>query len=428
MKLKLIAPAWRESRTGKIKRFSFFPPLSLGILASLTPDDMEVSLIDENLQKIDFQEKVDLVAITTMTAAAPRAYEIAEKFRANGAKVVLGGIHPSAVPQEAANYADAVCIGEAEDYWPELIEDFKRGQLKKFYRAGERKKFLTIPRPKRSLFPTRGYLTHITMQTTRGCPFACDFCSVTNFFGRTYRFCPIPDIISELRDLKAKLVAFVDDNIVGNFKRAKEFFSELIPLKLKWYSQASINISRDDELLELARKSGCIGLFIGLESLSSENLEAVGKKVNVVEKFEQAIEKIHYYGLAIQGAFIFGLDGDDKSVFKQTVEFAKKMKLEAVQFGILTPFPGTPLYDQMEKEGRIFDRNWAHYDIGHAVFEPRHMSPATLRQGFEWAWKEFYSTRSILQRLGLLRKNLEFLLALNFAYHRGVRHFSHVPV
>lgn len=423
IKLLLIHPALGEvdSKVTR-KRKAIFPPLSLGVLAGMTPGDFEVTLIDENIEEVDFQTPADLVAITVMTAAAPRAYQIADKFRSQGAMVILGGIHPSALPDEAAEHADAVGVGEAESYWPQLIEDFKKGMLKACYGPGERLNPFWTPEARTDLFERSRYLLTNNLQTTRGCPFACNFCSVSHFFGRTYRFRPIDDILREVSRYKGKLVGFVDDNIIGNVKRAKELFRALLPYNIRWISQASINLGSDDELLALAAASGCTGVFIGLESLEEANIKAMNKRVNRIEGFERAIKKIQSYGIAIEGAFIFGLDEDDESIFERTVKFAKRMKLAAAQFGVLTPYPGTKLYQKLSEEGRIFDFNWAHYDISRVVYWPKKMSPQVLQEGFNWAWRQFYTYPSILKRLSFLKKQRAFTWALNFAFRSSVKH------
>ncbi len=417
MKIEIISPRWREYA---ISNFSIFPPLSLPLLAALTPPDVEVSLTDEMVSKVDFDKDVDLVGITVMTPAAPKAYEMSKEFRKRGVKVVLGGIHPSLMPEEAAQHADAVVIGEAEDVWKDVIEDAKKGKLKKFYHCSERPKLDKLPIPRRDLLKKRRYLTTNVVQTTRGCPFDCDFCAVTKFFGRTFRYRPVDDVIKELETIKGNRVLFVDDNITGNPRYAKELFERLIPLKIKWISQSSITIAKDEKLLSLASKSGCMGLFIGLESLSPENLEEMRKsKVNKVEEFETSIKKIQDHGLGIEGAFIFGFDGDDVSVFERTVEFAKKMKLAAAQFGILTPFPGTDLFDKLEKENRIIDRDWSKYTISNVVFLPKKMSVEALQNGSNWAWHEFYSYKSIFSRiLTDFKKRWAFFIPINFSFRR----------
>jgi len=423
MKLLLIHPILGEMpKEQKKKRRAIFPPLNLAILAGLTPQDVEVELIDENLEDINYNTDAELIGITVMTAAADRAYAIADKFRALGKKVVLGGMHVTALPDEAQKHADVVCVGEAENYWPELIEDFKNKQLKPRYGPGVRQPTFWTPMARRDLFKSDRYIIKNTLQTTRGCPFVCNFCTVSQFFGRTYRFRPIADIVKEVEQFSHQLVAFVDDNIVGHFKRAKELFKALIPLNIKWVSQASINIAKDEELLELAAASGCIGLFIGFESLVDENLQAMRKNVNKISFFEKAIKKIHSYGIAIEGAFIFGLDEDTNSVFKRTVNFAKRMRLEAAQFGILTPFPGTGLYKQLSEQKRIFDFKWSHYDIARVVFKPKKMTPQELQDGFNWAWKDFYSLPSIIRRLSFNKIKGNFPWVLNLAFRRSVKH------
>ncbi|MGB9859520.1 MAG: B12-binding domain-containing radical SAM protein, partial [Moorellaceae bacterium] len=267
------------------------------------------------------------------------------------------------------------------------------------------------------------YLVPDTVQTTRGCPFSCSFCTVSRFFGHQFRFRPVEEVVREVQALEGEVIAFVDDNIVGHPGYAKRLFKALAPLKIKWFSQGSLNIARDEELLRLAAESGCIGLFIGFESLSPANLQAIGKAVNRVEEYSAAIKKIHEHGIAIEGAFIFGFDEDDESIFERTVKFAQDNRLEAAQFGILTPFPGTPLREQLEREGRIINNDWAEYTISKVVFQPKRMSPETLQKGFNWAWQEFYSLSSISRRLGLVKKHAPILWALNLNIRKRFNHF-----
>ena len=255
VKLELIVPATQENI--RKRRKTIIPPLGLAMVAALTPPEVEVSLTDENVTVIDFQKETDLVGITALTVTALRAYEIADKFRAKGAKVVLGGIHPSALPEEASQHADAVVIGEAEGIWPNLIEDFKANKLQRVYKQVKRPSLLNLPIPRRDLFAEGAYYITNTLSTTRGCPYACSFCSVTSFFGHTYRCRPVEEVLKEIETLnQRKLIGFVDDNVVGNPKFAKELFRALIPYKVKWGAQASVTIARDDELLKLAAASG----------------------------------------------------------------------------------------------------------------------------------------------------------------------------
>ena len=430
MKLELIVPATQENRRKRKKVLC--PPLGLAIVAALTPPEVEVSLTDENVTVIDFQKKLDLVGITALTITAQRAYDIADTFRARGVKVILGGSHPSALPEEASQHADAVVIGEAEGIWPNVIEDFKANKLQRIYSQRERPSLVNLPIPRRDLFAKGAYYIRNTVSTTRGCPYACSFCSVTSFFGYTYRCRPVEEILKEIGTLNRgkligfvdgnivgrKLIGFVDDNIVGNPKFAKELFRALVPYKIKWVSQASATVARDDELLKLAAESGCIALLIGFETLSPANIAAVGKKVNVVDEYETVIRKIHSHGIAIHGFFILGLDEDDEDVFERTIRFAQKVRLESAQFAWPVPYPGTALCESLDKAGRIITKDWSQYE-SNPVFEPKLMSWEMLQNGRDWIRGEFYRLPSILRRVGVARRNLVALWATNL-YYRGL--------
>ena len=418
MKIDLILPRWDKTGLADVKKHLRVPPLSLATIAALTPSDVEVRIVDENVERVGFAGNADLIAISAMTPLAPRAYEIAAEFRAKGVPVVLGGMHPSLLPAEAINHADSVMIGEAEGSWQKLIEDLKNGTLQKFYRQQERPSLENLPIPRRYLYKKGAYAPIDTVQISRGCPYGCEFCSVTRFFGKSFRFKPIENIIKEMETLKRRMTFFVDDNIIGNPRYAKKLFEALIPLNIKWFSQSSVNIAHDDELLKVAAESGCICLFVGFESLSQANLKEIGKSPNEVGFYREAIKKLHDYGISVEGAFIFGFDHDKPTVFRETVDFAKDTDLDMAQFGILTPFPGTALYDRLESSGRITNRDWANYDVAHVVSQPKLMTPKELWDGFYDAWQEFYSVGSIVKRLIGVRKNLRFTLPLNLGFRR----------
>lgn len=375
-------------------------PLNLAMLASLTPPDIEVSIVDEGVEKINFDEQVDLVGISCTTTVVPRAYEIAAEYRKRGTKVILGGTHPTLIPQEAIKHCDSVCIGEAEGSWGEIIADFKKDKLKEFYRNDGYCSLKSLLTPRRDLFDTTRYLPIDGVQTSRGCPFACDFCAVTAMFGHEYRLRPVEDVLAEIETLKHNHIFFYDDNIVGNPKYTKELFRALIPYKKRWIGQASTTVIRDPELLKLLEKSGCKGLFVGFESLSEKNLKSSLKKHNNPGQFKEVSKKLHDHGIAISGAFVFGLDDDDSSVFEKTLEFAMDAELDIAQFNWLTPYPGTPMYNRLRSENRLINNEWwlTGSGEGDVIFHPKKMSADELREGSRWVRKNFFSTSSILKR------------------------------
>ena len=422
VKLELIAPATQENL--QKRRKGICPPLGLSMVAALTPSEVEVSLTDENVTAIDFQKETDLVGITVQTITAQRAYEIADTFRARGVKVILGGSHPSALPEEASQHADAVVIGEAEEIWAKVLKDFKGNKLQRVYRQHRRPSLANLPIPRRDLFTKGAYYVPNTLSITRGCPYACSFCSVTSFFGHTYRCRPVEEVLKEIETLgHRKLIGFVDDNIFGNPKFVKELLRALVPYKIRWVAQASVMVAKDDELLKLAAASGCISLLVGFETLSPANLAAVGKRINVVDEYETVIRTIHSYGIAIHGFFILGLDEDDEDVFARTIRFARKMRLESAQFAWPVPYPGTALFESLDKADRIVTKDWSQYE-SKPVFEPKLMSREMLQKGYDWTWREFYSLPSIWRRIGVAHRNLVALWATNLSFRAAWRRKS----
>ncbi len=418
MKILLIAPKWPDhSLWGQI--FFRFPYLSLTTLAALTGDDWDISIVDESAESIDFSTDTDLVAISIMTPLAKRGYDIADIFREKNIPVILGGIHPTMMQEEAKSHADAVVVGEAEEIWPEVLADFRLGELKRFYKAEKFSSLEHLKNPRRDLLNKKAYFFSNTVQTTRGCPFDCEFCSVTSFYGHTYRVRPVEDIIHEMEDMEGGFRFFVDDNIVGKPDYAKELFRALAPLRIKWFSQASLNIVKDRELLDLARKSGCMGLFIGFESLSQDCLKSMGKSTNRVEEYRDAIKKIHDHGIGIQGSFIFGTDQDDQSVFSDVLRFIEKAHIEAALFSVLTPFPGTRIQQTLMKENRILHTDWEKYDMNHVVFRPKNMTPKQLQDGLNWAYKRLYGYGSIIKRLFPFKKRSLFYGIQNYGFRQG---------
>lgn len=413
-KLLIISPSWSTDwwRGGKV----LSPPLSLPLLAGLTPEGVEIRLIDENVEQTDINTPADWVAITCMTASAPRGYELADAFRKQGKPVIMGGIHPTVLPDEASLHADCVVVGESEPVWPEIIRRLATGKtLPPRYENFGFANLVGLPIPRRDLLRTERYLTINVVQTARGCPNDCSFCSVSTVFGRRYRFRPIPEVIEELRTLGG-WIGFVDDNIVGNPRRAKELFEALIPLKLRWVGQGDLSMANDPELMALAVRSGCHAMFVGLESVSPENLRATHKQPNINLDMTEAIRKIHEAGIEIIGSFVLGLDGDDSTVFRRTAEYARARKLAAAQFSILTPFPGTKIHEQLEKEGRVSHHDWSKYTMSNPVFLPQNMTPKELEEGQKATYRDFYSIPSILSRAFTFRGKLILRLLVNLSY------------
>ncbi len=418
MKLLLIAPKWpKGSLWGQI--YFRFPYLALTTLAALTDDAWDITIIDENVTPLDFSDAPDLVGITLMTPLAVRGYEIADAYRKKGIPVVLGGIHPTMMRDEAMGHADAVVLGEAESTWGRVLDDFKNNRLKPVYQTDVRHELKDQPLPRRDLLNRKAYFFINTLQTTRGCPFDCDFCSVTSFYGRTYRVRPVEDVLEEVGRMAGRFVFFVDDNIVGKPAYAKELFKALTPLNIKWFSQASLSMVKDKELLDLAQQSGCAGLFIGFESLSQENLRAIGKSMNMAAEYRDSVRKLHDHGIGIQGSFIFGTDEDDDSVFSDVLRFIEKAHIEAALFSVLTPFPGTRIQESLRRQGRILHCDWEKYDMNHVVFRPAKMTPEQLQEGFDWTYKRLYGYRSILTRLFPFTRNALFYGIQNFGFRRA---------
>ncbi len=417
-KILIIMPRWSEKSLWGVMGIKF-PYLSLTTLAALTPPDIEVRIMDENVEPIDFDCRPDLVGISLMTPLALRGYEIADQFRTRGVPVVVGGVHATMMPEEAAEHADAVVIGEGEILWPEVLADFSKGELKKYYLTDRRAPLNALPLPRRDLLRRGAYLFQNTLQTTRGCPNDCDFCSVTTFYGNTYRFRPVAEVLKEIGALKGNLIFFVDDNIIGSRTYAQELFEGLKPLKKRWVSQATLNISREEKLLALARDSGCLGLFVGFESLSQEILNGLGKSFYRVAQYETAIRRLHDYGIGIQGSFIFGNDNDPPDVFSRVVRFCNRNRLEAVLFSLLTPFPGTRIFHQLLKENRILHFDWEKYDMNHVVFRPQGMDAEALEKGFFEAYKKVYSSASLLKRLFKPAKSLLLFGPMNLSMRQS---------
>ena len=380
--------------------------LAIPTLISLTPPQHDIRVFDENIEDIDYTCKADLVGISVRTMFAKRAYMISETYRARGVKTVLGGIHPSMCPEEALQYCDSVVIGEAEGVWHTLLKDVQDGHLKKRYKAEGLADLTTSPMPIRSSLSRNRYLSHI-LQTTKGCPFHCEFCSVYAFDGQKIRNKKIEQVVQEIEDIgashakykKKQAVFFADDNIIANKSFARELFLALKPYNINWMCQAPISISREDELLKLMRESGCGALFIGFESTSKQNLARMHKQINERYDYVEAIKKIHSYGMLVHSSFIIGYDFDTPGTFDELIAFIQDSNLLMPLINILTPLPGTKLFQRLEEEGRILHKDWSLYDTKHVVFSPSRMSPEELLDGYRRILRAVYSFDSILKKL-----------------------------
>lgn len=392
--------------------------IGLPLLAAYFPETYEVKILNEAIEPINFEMEVDLVGITALTCIAKRAYEVADGFRRRGVKVILGGVHPSLQPQEAKEHADAVVIGEAEGILGEILRDFEAGELKSFYQNHSLCDLKGMPLPRRDLLSKRYSPVFKAIETTRGCPHRCEFCSVPIINGKRYRMRPLEEVDRELSLIikKPKEYLFItDDNIVANEDYALGLFEIFKRHQVRWMGFSTIQIATHEKLLQKARESGCISLFIGFESLLQENLNRVSKPFVQTDILSDLIRTIHGYGIGIHGSFIFGFDGDDLAIFQKTVNFVQKNRIDLPSFSILTPFPGTRLYQRLEEEGRIIDRNWSHYDMSHVVFQPKQMTVKELQEGYLWAQQYSCSPRSIFKRLLGSRNHFFFFLMSNFA-------------
>ena len=328
-------------------------PLAIAVLSGLTPAEWNRHLFDDRLEEIDYDRPTDLVAISVETYSAMRAYQIAAEYRKRNVPVIMGGFHPTFCPEEVLEHANAVCVGEAEGTWKEILCDVADGKLKRIYKSQSPESIKTVV--DRGIFAGKKYLDINLVEYGRGCKFNCNFCSITAFHNATYRRRDVSEIIAELKQLKGKNIFFVDDNVVANIPELKELLTAMIPLDLKWVSQGSVNMAWDDELLDLMVASGCIGVLIGFESLDAKNMDLMNKGINQIKKFPEAIEKLRLVGLRIYGTFIFGYPNDSDELIKETLRFSKQQKLFMAAFNHLVPFPGTDLYRDIEKAGQCHD-------------------------------------------------------------------------
>jgi len=433
MRILLVNPK-RVGRGQASIRYMNTTPLALPVLKALTPDDVEVSIVDENLESIPYDQHWDMVGITVMLHVSPSAMAIAKEFRARDIPVAFGGFFPTLNYDEARGHVDSVIAGEAEHVWADVIRDVQRKQLQPYYKAPQLIDLKDVPFIKRAFFPEDADCYHI--ETTRGCPYNCDFCSVTTFYGAKFRHRPIDQVVRQIEELKDKFLFFVDDNITGDPSYTRDLFREMIPLKIKWSGQFSLNHAENAEIMAMAAASGCQFLFTGIESLSQDNLQDVGKRWAKANKLAEWIRMTHDAGIGVYGSFMFGFEGDDRDVFQRTLEFCEGNQVELALFSALFPIKGSHFYKKLQDEGRIFETDATRFNGQYPTFHPRNMTAEELDSGLRWLWQQYYSKPSIKKRLSrwmlhappdaghnALPNTAAVLLGLNMAFKVAVEDF-----
>jgi len=425
MFVKLILPALAEAKTISKRsiKYSLFPPLGLATLAGYLSGDDEIVLEDEHVERLILDDEPDLVGIETYITSANRAYEIADQYRARGVKVVLGGLHPTSLPDEALQHADAIVTGPAEEAWPRLLDDFRKGELKRTYRSTART-LEGLPAIRRDLIRRKNYLVPNSIVVSRGCPHSCDFCYKTSFYegGRSFYTYRVDQALAEIDSLPGRHLYFLDDNLFASPRFARELFEGMRGMRRVWQGAATLAALRDESLLDAAVDSGLRSLFIGFESLNQDAMQGGNKTHNHVEEYAGVARRLHERGVMINASFVFGFDQDDESTFDATVDWAVAQGLETATFHILTPYPGTPLFQRYQAEGRLLHEDWDQYDTRHAVFRHPTMSAETIEAGYRRAYRRFYQWRNIA-RGACAKPNLTGR-AKHFAYSAAWKKFN----
>jgi radical SAM superfamily enzyme YgiQ (UPF0313 family) len=409
-------------------------PLAVAVLSGLTPSSWNRTFYDDRLENVVYGQPTDLAAISIETFTARRGYQIAAEFRKRGVPVVMGGYHATSCPDEVLQHADAVCVGDAETVWSQILDDTAHGRLRGRY-VGSCAAPLTGLQPDRGIFSGKNYVPLTLVETGRGCPFSCNFCSVTSFYQATYRRRPPTDVIAEIRQTGARRIFFVDDNLLGDAESALELFAALKPLKIRWVTQASIHAVTNPRLLAGLVESGCVGLLIGFESLSEDNLKSMGKRINRVQEYSEILSHLRRTGISVYGTFVIGYPGDTPELVEKTVHFARAEKILIAAFNHLIPFPGTPLYEDLRARGRLRETAWwlsENYRFGQAPFDAEQMTGPDIERCCHKARRRFYSLPSILQRgldfrancrgaeKGLVYFGLNLLLRKEVSHKRGI--------
>jgi radical SAM superfamily enzyme YgiQ (UPF0313 family) len=429
MLVKFILPALTEATSPLFRpiKYSLFPPLGLaGLAAYLSPDDHAV-IVDEHVETLRIDDTPDLVAIEVYITSARRAYEIADEYRRRGSFVALGGLHPTSLPEEAAAHADAIFLGPGEDTWPKFLADFRAGCPQRRY-ASRVRTLAGAPPIRRDLIRRHLYLVPNSIVVSRGCPHLCDFCYKEAFFqgGRSYYTQRVDDALAEIARLPGRHLYFLDDHLFGDRRFAASLFEGMRGMGRIWQAAGTVNsileTRLEPRLVEKAAACGLRSLFVGFETISQSNLQEQRKFQNLNRDYGAAIRRLHDAGVMVNGSFVFGMDGDGPDVFERTVKWAVEQGVETATFHILTPYPGTALYQRMEAQGRLLHRDWDLYDTRHTVFRPAHMTPEQLEEGYWRAYREFYRWPKIVQ--GAMTKTAWSGRARHFAYAAGWKKFE----
>ncbi len=386
------SPFWRPIK------YSLFPPLGLATLASYLSDDDEIDLVDQHVEKIDLNDNPDLVVIQVYITNAFRSYQLADHYRSQGAYVILGGLHVTSLPEEAAKHANSIFIGPGEDTFPQFLKDFKANKPQKVYRSTQRS-LVGIPPIRRDLIKRNRYLVPNSIVVTRGCPHHCDFCYKDAFFegGKTFYTQQVDEALLEIDRLPGKHLYFLDDHLLGNAKFASSLFEGMKGMNRVFQGAATIDSILRGNLIEQAAEAGLRSVFVGFETFSPENLNQSNKKQNIAKSYEDAVARLHSLGIMVNGSFVFGLDDDGPDVFKRTVDWGVKNGITTSTYHVLTPYPGTRLFQDMESQGRILHRNWDLYDTRKVVYKTTKLTASELEEGYNWAYKEFYSWSNIFK-------------------------------
>jgi radical SAM superfamily enzyme YgiQ (UPF0313 family) len=429
-KIALISPGKEGSVvSGRWKGIVNFYRLTLPLLYSMVPKDIfDVDIYDESVDQINesiYSKRYDLVAMSVMTPYADIAYEHAKKFKQYGSTIIMGGHHPTLMHEEVLLHCDAVVIGDAEMNWPRMLSDFIDDKLKSLYSSANNcyindKKLI----PDRSVLKSKSLMVFSTVETSRGCPYSCEYCTIAGIYKTSYVQYSVDSVVYEISQIKDKFIFFVDDNFFGSRpgdrERTIKLLKALIPLKKKWFCQATIKIADDLEILQLSVKAGCMAVYLGLESISKESLLEVKKTWNRPDSYYERIKRIRDSGIAIEAGIIFGFDNDDESIFDKTTEFVIKTGIESPNAHILTPYPGTPLFVKMEKEKRILTKEWKYYNTGNVVFIPKKMSVEMLANGYQNWYNDVFKVKNIISRM-MVANFRYYSLLTNIAKNREIQ-------